>query len=99
MGTSVETPAAAPPISRLPWLTISWFGVLLVAGYIPVLAFLIRTWSGEDMGHGYFVPVIAGYIIWQSRHDLLSLEARPNWWGLPIVLYAGVQLFVATLGA
>jgi exosortase len=98
MGTTVEIPPKAPPIAGLPWLAISWFGVLLVAGYIPVLAFLISTWSGDEMGHGYFVPVVAGYIVWQSRHELMSLEARPNWWGLAIVLYAGVQLFVATLG-
>ena len=51
------------------------------------------------MGHGYFVPVVAGYIIWRSRHELVSLESRPNWWGLAVVLYAAVQLFIATLGA
>jgi exosortase len=98
MSTSVEASLKAPPVPRLPWPTIAWFGALLVAGYVPVLAFLISTWSGEDMGHGYFVPVIAGYIVWQSRHELMALEPRPNWWGLVVVLYAAVQLFVATLG-
>jgi len=95
MSTSVEAP---PIIRRLPWPAIAWFGALLVAGYLPVLIFLVSTWSGEDMGHGYFVPVVAGYIIWQSRHELGAIEPRTNWWGLVIVLYGALQLFVATLG-
>ena len=99
MSMSVEVPPKAPPIPQLPWPLIAWFGALLVAGYVPVLGVLIKTWSGEDMGHGYFVPVIAGYIIWQSRDDLMSIEARTNWWGLAVVLYAGLQLFIGTLGA
>ena len=90
----------APPIQRrLPWPAIAWFGVLLVALYAPVLAFLMRTWQGEDMGHGYFVPLAAGYIIWQSRDELLSMEPRTNWWGLAVIFYAFFQLFIATLGA
>src|ERR1051326_1435665 len=100
MSTSVELPVEAPPISRrLPWSAIAWFAVLLVALYAPVLAFLVRTWSGDDMGHGFFVPLAAGYIIWQSRHELLSMKPRTNWWGLALILYAFFQLFIATLGA
>jgi exosortase len=50
------------------------------------------------MGHGFFVPLIAGYLIWQQREELLALPAKPNWWGLPIVLLGMAQSLVATLG-
>jgi exosortase len=51
------------------------------------------------MGHGFFVPVVAGYIAWQKRDQLRALPASPDWWGLAVVLYGGLQLYIATLGA
>lgn len=89
----------AQTVSRRMWVTTAWFASLLIVYYAPVLRFLVGTWSNDDMGHGYFVPLIAGYIIWQKRDELLALKPRPNWWGVPILLLAGAQLIVATLGA
>jgi exosortase len=51
------------------------------------------------MGHGFFVPLIAGYIAWQKRARIAHLLPAPNWWGLAIMLWAGFQLYIATLGA
>lgn len=85
--------------TRLPWERLVWFGALLVAGYAPVLLALVRQWDSDpDMGHGFFVPAIAGYIIWQKREELLATPSSPNWLGLGIVLCAGLQLILATLG-
>jgi exosortase len=50
------------------------------------------------MGHGFFVPVIAGYIIWLKRSELLAIRPQPNWWGLAVVVLGGAQLIVGTLG-
>jgi exosortase len=95
------TPAIeSPPKAQMPWVKIAWFGVLLVAGYAPILARLVRKWDADpDMGHGFFVPVLAGFIIWQKRHELLALKPAPTWWGLAIVLYGTFQLYMGTLGA
>ncbi len=82
------------------WTAIAWFGGLLVVCYAPVLFALVRNWNeDQDMGHGFFVPLIAGYIAWRKKDELADKVPRPNWWGLAIVLYAAVQLYVATLGA
>jgi exosortase len=50
------------------------------------------------MGHGFFVPLVAGYIVWQRRQDLLATEPRPTWWGLLLVVWGGLQLLIGTLG-
>ena len=77
-----------------------WFGGLLIACYAPVLDRLVRQWNDDpDMGHGFFVPVIAGFIVWQRRHELAGIETAPNWWGLLAVAFGAAQLIVATLGA
>ena len=82
------------------WVNIFWCGALLLLIYAPVLWRLVRQWNSDpDMGHGFFVPVIAGYIAWQKRDVLFALEPAPNWWGLLVVAYAGLQLYIATLGA
>jgi exosortase len=82
------------------WVTIAWVTILLVACYAPILNSLVRIWSDDpDMGHGFFVPLIAGYIAWQKRDKLAGLVIKPNWWGLAIMLWAAFQLYIATLGA
>ena len=92
----LETPSK----NKLPWAGIAWFGVLLIACYAPVLKALVRQWDGDpDMGHGFFVPLIAGFIIWQRRDELMAITPEPNWWGLLLVGWGGLQLMLATLGA
>jgi exosortase len=82
-----------------PWIQIAWFGLLTIGGFAPVLRALVRQWASDpDMGHGFFVPVIAGFIIWQRRDELLAIKPQPNWWGLPVVILGGIQLIIATLG-
>lgn len=51
------------------------------------------------MGHGFFVPTIAAWIAWQMRDKTVQAEAKPNWLGLGVMIFAMVMLYVATLGA
>jgi exosortase len=90
----------SPSKNKLPWTGIAWFGILLVACYAPVLRALVRQWNNDpDMGHGFFVPLVAGFIIWQRREELAAIKPEPNWWGLVVVAWGGLQLLGATLGA
>lgn len=106
MGDSLLSPALADSPSAVrknapfAWATIGWVSLLLLICYAPVLEHLVEQWSSDaDMGHGFFVPVIAGYIAWQKRNQIAGLVPKPNWWGLVIMLWAGLQLYIATLGA
>jgi len=82
------------------WAHIFWFSALLIACYAPILARLVNQWNNdEDMGHGFFVPVLAGWIAWQKREEILAAVPKPNWWGLALVVYGALQCYLATLGA
>jgi exosortase len=86
--------------SKLNWLYLAWFGGLLILAYGPVLARLVWQWNNdEDMGHGFFVPIIAAYIAWQKRDELLQANLRPNYWGLLVVGFAAFQCLIGTLAA
>jgi len=82
------------------WVSLGWWGALLILCYAPVLAHLVHQWTWDpDVGHGFFVPLVAGYICWRRRDLLAKTKVCPNWWGLALVIYGAVQLYVATLGA
>ena len=86
--------------TRLPWGAIAWFGVLLAACYAPLLWGLARQWAtAEDMSHGFFVPLVAAYIAWRRRAELASISAAPNYWGLALAGWGGVQMLLGTLAA
>jgi len=92
-------PQTAPSQTSLPWGPIAWFGLLLVVWYAPVLQLLVRDWlNDDDMGHGFFVPAVAAYIVWLQREELLKIKLQPNRWGMLLVVFAGLQLIAATLG-
>jgi exosortase len=82
-----------------PWGATAWFGLLLLLCYAPVLQGLVKDWAiDEDMGHGFFVPLVAGYIVWQRRQEILSKQYQPNYFGLLLIALGAVQLMVGTLG-
>ena len=75
----------------VPWRKAAWFGGLLIACYAPVLYGLVRQWStDEDMGHGFLVPLVAGYLVWRRREELGAAKGKPNYWGLALVLWGAV---------
>ena len=104
MATSVrgmpESGTAAPADARLSWTQMLWFGALLITCYAPILYRLGINWANdEDMGHGFFVPLVAGYIIWQRREALAAEKPEPSYWGLLLIVWGAVQMMLGTLGA
>ena len=96
---------AAPPtdVSAKPkfaWRPVAWFGALLIVCYAPILYRLALQWANdENMGHGFFVPLVAGFIAWQRRDKLAAIPRESNLWGLLLVVFAACEALIATLGA
>jgi len=99
----VSTPTApqqtAAP-SKISWPAIVWFGGLLLLCYWPILYRMGTQWAtDENMGHGFFVPIMSGFIVWQRRAELLAEPRKPNVLGLFLVVFGGLLSVLATLGA
>jgi exosortase len=85
---------------RISWPLVAWFGGLLILCYWPILYRMGHQWAtDENMGHGFFVPIMAGVIAWQRRHELLAEPRQPNALGLLVVVFGGLLSVAATLGA
>jgi exosortase len=93
-----QTPSAAA--SRVSWHLVAWFGGLLLLCYGTILYRMAVQWAtDENMGHGFFVPLVAGYIAWRRRDALTFDPKQGNLWGLAVVIFAALLSLVATLGA
>ncbi len=93
----------APPVparDTLSWKTLLWFGLLVGVLYAPVVYPMVREWTTQDeMSHGFFVPVVAGYIVWAKREELVRIGAKPNWWALGLVVWGFFQSLLGVHGA
>ncbi len=83
------------PIVPLAALSVS-FLVL----YYPVLAKLIQDWGVDDnYSHGYFIPFIAAYMVWQRKEDLAAANKKGSPWGLVLVFLGLAQFVLAWAGS
>jgi exosortase len=74
-------------------------GALLLL-YASILRHLVaQWWSDPDYGHGFFVPLFAGYVLWRTRARWMESDIKPSNFGLLMMLGAIGLLFVGSLGA
>lgn len=96
MTPSVETPAPSKARAPLDLLLVS---ALVLLCYAPAVVSLVRDWSIDaDMGHGFFVPVVVGYIVWLERENLRATPLSADWRGLLLVGLGAMESLVGTIG-
>ncbi len=61
---------------------------------------MAKEWlNNEEMGHGLFAPLIAGYVAWQDRERILALRLNPSYVGLLLVVGGFLGMIVGIRGA
>jgi exosortase D (VPLPA-CTERM-specific) len=61
--------------------------------YGDSLAYMLGLWANsEDYSHGFFVPLISLFLIWQARHRIAAVEVTYSWWGL-LIIAVGLGLY------
>jgi len=82
----------------LVWPTI--LSALLLLLYASVLKNLVvQWWSDPDYSHGFFVPLLSGYVLWRQRERWMKSEIKPNNFGFLVLLGAIGLLLIGSLGA
>jgi len=73
--------------------------VALFACHLPTLGGMAaQWWNDEDMGHGFLVPLVIGWIVWTERDRWRAVPVRPSWWGIPLLIAGACMHFAAVLG-
>jgi len=82
---------------ELPWL---WLGAglacaLLALLFHDALSVMVEWWAEKpEYSHGFILPLIAAFFVWQRSGELQSLAWRGSWAGVSIVIL-GLAAYVA----
>jgi exosortase len=93
---------AAPRIRQLEISLPMGLGIagLVAILYGPLLTHMVvQWWQDPDYGHGFFVPLFSGCVLWRQRERWTKSEIKPSNFGLPVMLGAVGLLLVGSLGA
>ncbi len=78
------------------WVIVALVGAALIAAFLPGLRFMVSNWEQvEEYSYGYFIPLIAAFLIWQKSDRLRLVELRGSWTGLLLV---GGGLLLGVIG-
>ena len=56
-------------------------------------------WTDPDYGHGFFIPLFSGFVLWRERKRWLKSEIKFSSFGLPVMGGAIALFFLGSLGA
>ena len=63
----------------LPWLRLCIAIALTGALYAPVMAVMASEWAEfPSLSHGFAIPAIAAYLLWQRRARIASVQRTPS---------------------
>ena len=52
------------------------------------LSLMVRWWERDEYSHGYMIPLVAGFLLWQKLPALAQSGLRPAWAGAVLMLVA-----------
>lgn len=82
------------------WVQISALTLGLAFLYFTILPRLFYQWMHDpNYSHGVIVPFFVAWVVWRDRHRLATIESKPSWWGLPVILASLGILVLGVLGA
>ena len=92
----VETPLW----SRRLWVwSMILIGLILLLYAAVIKSLVVQWWTDADYGHGFFVPLFSGYILWRARERWTKVEIEPSNFGFVVIVGAIALLLLGSLGA
>ncbi len=87
------------PASHKRWIFVAITCTALLTCYARVLSGMIGQWStDEDMGHGFLVPFLIGFVVWRERERWSRASLRPSGWGVALMFLAVCMHLVSVVG-
>lgn len=90
-------------INRIPLKNIAQAGIVAAAFavlFADTITHLVHDWSHNDnYSHGFLIPFITAYMIWQNRETLSRIEIKSSNWGLMIAFFGMVMHIAGSIGA
>ncbi len=91
-----------PAATRTPqwiWAALALALVLLGCIYRDGLWLMVRWWEREEYSHGYMIPLVSMFLIYQRLNTLPPLVVRGSWWSVPLLIAALAAFVLGELSA
>ena len=78
---------------------------MLLAGLLGALYYKIfysmgfQWYNDPDYSHGFLVPFMSAYFVWERREKLLAMPVVPNVWGIGLLGFGLLMLVTGSVGA
>jgi exosortase D (VPLPA-CTERM-specific) len=101
MNQPLQTSTATEPRSTNLWL----FGLfalavaLLIVIFRQGLSLMVAWWETPEYSHGYMIPLVAAFLLWQRINLLPARTERGSWWGVALLLGGLAAFFLGELSA
>lgn len=87
-------------IPKTTWVILGFTALVVIVVYFEGLSEMVRFWNErEEYSHGFLIPFITLFLIWQKSENLRLIEFSGSWFGLAIVVAALLLNLVGELSA
>ena len=80
-------------------LTMVLAGLLTVLYHDILFRLGVQWYVDPNYSHGFLVPVLSAYFVWERRTRLARVMPRPSWWGAGVTLLGLLMLGIGQVGA
>ena len=70
---------------------------LLYAGIVKAMA--IQWYADPDYSHGFIVPLLSAFFVWERRREIANTPLSPNWIGAGALAVSLSMLLLGSIGA
>lgn len=81
-------------ISLSGWLLLLGALVGLTALFHESVSLMVLWWGKDEYSHGYMIPLIVAFLIWQRKDVLEQMQFTGSWGGIALLL-VGILLYFA----
>ena len=74
-------------------------GLLGLIYYDILFRMGVQWYMDPDYSHGFLVPFLSAYLVWERREKLLAMPVVPSIWGVGVLGFGLSMLFIGSIGA
>ncbi len=103
MGENVVVPEKGVAFSvwrnrPLAWVLLGLAVLLMLVAFRGAVGHMVGWWGTPEYSHGYLIPAISAFLVWQAKSELELERLEATWVGVAVGLVGLAFFFVGELG-
>lgn len=82
------------------YLQVALLAIVFFILYSHTIIKLVGDWSSDpNFSHGFLIPIIAAYMIWNKKGELSEIGTSKNNWGLIFIFFGMISHILGNIGS